>query len=194
MPDITALAGKVAGVVALAAYVPYIISIFRGGSKPSKSTWWILALVGVMLYLSYGASGGANTLWVPMAYILGPFVVAILSLRFGEKGWTKLDSICIAGALLSIPAWVLTGSAFTALAINIFVDFLGIIPTLRKSYLRPWTEDCLAWGVTALASLINLFAVEEWNLHLGTYPAYMMLFNGLIFILLFNLQGRKKIQ
>ncbi|OGE84247.1 MAG: hypothetical protein A3B23_00425 [Candidatus Colwellbacteria bacterium RIFCSPLOWO2_01_FULL_48_10] len=186
--------GITAGVVSLAGYIPYIFSTIKGKTEPSKSTWWILTLVGVMLWASYKASGGGDTLWVPIAYIAGPFVVAILSLFKGEKGWSVLDSVCVAGALVAAIVWWITGSSFLAFVICVLVDFIGVIPTIWKSYHRPWTESRFAWGFWFLGSVINIAGTVvwipsrglylNWDVPTAIYLSYMHFFNGFIFLLL----------
>jgi len=49
--DIKVVLGLIAGIIAFLAYVVYIISIFRGGSKPNRATWWIWAFMGLILAL-----------------------------------------------------------------------------------------------------------------------------------------------
>src|SRR5688572_11025851 len=98
MFDITAMAGKVAGVVSFVAFVPYILAILRGETKPNRATWWIWTVVGFMLGASYYSSGANNTIWVPVSYIVGPLVTALLSIKYGEGGWNRFDKGCLLGA------------------------------------------------------------------------------------------------
>ncbi len=41
MPPFTVVAGWVAGVLSLVAFVPYIVAILRGETRPNRATWWI---------------------------------------------------------------------------------------------------------------------------------------------------------
>lgn len=181
-----ALIGKLAGVISLSAYFFYIYAIVRGTTKPNKATWWILTLVGSMIAASYFASGGRNAIWIAISYVVGPLLVAILSLRYGEGGWSKLDKVCLAGTVVSFFVWIFLNSPFLALLVNIFIDFLGLLPTVKKSYLRPWTEDRFAWTLTVAACVLNLFALENWGPEISLYPIYLVVINGIVAIFLFR--------
>src|SRR6185295_20064326 len=94
--------GIIAGIIALSGYIPYIISILRGKTKPNRATWFIWAMIGGLLAISYAAAGDPKAIWLPIGYFLGPFVTAILSIRYGYSVWSKLDTICVIAALLSL--------------------------------------------------------------------------------------------
>lgn len=180
MPDITALAGKVAGIVSLAAYFPYIFSIVRGKTIPNRATWWIWTMVGLMLGASYYSSGASNTIWVPVSYIIGPLTTAILSIRYGVGGWERFDKYCLAGTGVSLALWCLFSLPLIALLINLFIDLLGALPTIRKVYLKPGTENTFAWILFIAGNTINLFAVETWSFTIAVYPIYMFCASGSI--------------
>jgi len=183
-PDARVIAGLLAGVVGAVAFVRYLRATFRGTTKPNRATWWILTVVGFLLAASYYASGARQTMWLPVSYALCPLVTAIVSLKHGEGGWTPFDRACLLGAGISVVLWWLCRSPLVALLINLFIDFVGLLPTIRKSYQRPASEDRIAWMIGLLASIINLFAVERWAFALAVYPLYMALGNGVIAVLL----------
>ncbi|MSU55821.1 MAG: hypothetical protein EXS51_00715 [Candidatus Taylorbacteria bacterium] len=178
------LIGMSAGILSFAAYVLYFFSTFRGETKPNRATWWILTLVGSLIAASYYASGARDTIWVAVSYVLGPAIIAVLSLRYGEGTWERLDKICLAGALAGAVIWYLSDSAITALTINILMDFLGLIPTIKKSYLRPEGEDRAAWMLESLAGICNLFAISVWTFAIAFYPLYLLAMNATITLLL----------
>lgn len=187
----TALAGKVAGVVSLAAFVPYVIAILRGKTQPNRATWIIWAVVGFMLAASYYTSGANHTIWVPVSYVIGPFVIAILSIKYGVGGWNRLDKYCLIGAGTSVVLWWMFSSPLIALCINLFIDFLGALPTIRKAYQEPKSEDRTAWALSSIGVFTNLFAIEHWTFAIYVYPAYMFIAIGLITTLIFTRQRRR---
>ena len=186
-----ALFGIAAGVLAFVAYPIYIRDILHGNTKPSRVTWWILTISNALLVASYYASGARDTIWIPVSYSIGFFSIAILSLKYGEGRWTILDYACLTGAIASALAWALFDSAETALFMIIAVDFFGLVPTIYKSYLRPWTENRTAWIIAAVASLLNIFAIESWTFIISTYPVYVLLTNGLVAYFLIRSRPRE---
>ena len=191
MPDITAVVGKVAGIISLVAFIPYILAILRGETKPNRATWWIWTVIGLMLGASYYSSGANHTIWVPVSYIIGPFAVAILSIKYGEGGWTRFDRSCLLGAGVSVVLWWMFSSPLIALLIGLFIDLMGALPTIRKAYHKPESEDRTAWTLFFAGSTANLFAVETWTFAISVYPIYMFLANGIITTLIFVRRNHK---
>lgn len=192
--DIKVVLGLIAGIIAFLAYIVYIISIFRGGSKPNRATWWIWSFMGLVLALSYHFSGAENTIWVPYVEFLGPLSIAILSIKYGEGGLDdKTDLFCLLGAFISVLLWIIFNNPVIALVTNLAIDSFAIIPTIKKSYLRPEGEDFWAWFGTGLADSLNMFAVERFTFAVLVYPIYMLTSDLIIiFILLFKKKGIMK--
>lgn len=182
--DLFQIIGISAGTISFLSFFLYYVSIFKKKTIPNRATWFILTIVGILIFSSYYSVGARETIWVPFSFILGPLIVFILSLKYGEGGWTKFDILCISGTGLSLIFWYLSGSALITLLINILIDLFGILPTIKKSYLRPWSEDSLAWFLTLISSILNLFAISVWSFEIWIYPMYMVIINGLITVLL----------
>jgi len=184
--DIKTVIGIIAGVVAFSAYIIYIVSIFRGKSKPNRATWWIWAFMGLVLALSYRFSGADNTVWVPYVEFLGPFMIALLSIKYGEGGLNnKTDLFCLAGAVTSIILWIIFDNPVLALVTNLAVDSFAIIPTIKKAYLRPEGEDFWAWFGTGVADSLNMFAIGRVTFAILVYPIYMLSSDLIIIFILF---------
>jgi hypothetical protein len=189
--DTKVVLGIVAGFIAFGAYLIYIISILRHRSKPNRSTWWIWSFMGLVLAISYESSGASNTIWVPYVEFLGPFLIALLSIWYGEGSLkNKTDLYCLIGAVLSVILWIIFNNPVVALVTNLLVDSFAIIPTIKKSYLRPEGEDFWAWFGTGVADSLNLFAVEKFSFAILLYPIYMLVSDLIIIvILLFRKKG-----
>lgn len=192
MPEFTVFAGQAAGVVALAAFIPYIVSILRKRTKPNRASWIIWTAVGAIIASSYWASGARHTIWVPIAYAVGPLMVLFLSVSYGKGGWTWFDRYCLFGAGISLAIWWAFCSPLVALLMNIFIDFMGVLPTAKKVFHEPETEDKTAWTVSVLSSVINLFAVENWVFAVAVYPLYVLFGNGFVAALIFVRERQKK--
>ena len=184
--------GGVAGTLSAVAYVLYIVSTVKGPTRPNRATWSILTLVGLIILMSYYNEGARETIWVPLAYVLGPLIITLFAIKYGEGGWKGLDKWCLTGAIAGALLWTISGSALLALLINIGVDLLALLPTIKKAYLRPEGEDRTAWALEAAASFINLAAVKPWTFSIWIYPVYLAVFNGLIAALLIYGRYKKK--
>jgi hypothetical protein len=177
------VAGWLAGLLSLAAFVPYILSTLRGHTKPNRATWSIWMVNSFVIAASYYSSGATNTIWVAVGYSIGSLVTAILSYRFGTGGWTWLDRNCLTMAAIALFCWWWFDSALIALLMSLSVDFAGALPTIRKAYQEPETEDRIAWSLFLSGNCINLMAIDRWMFKIVIYPAYMVLASGLIALL-----------
>jgi hypothetical protein len=172
--------GMIAGVLTLTGFIPYWWAIVRGKTRPNRATWWIWTIVGIIIAFSYRASGATSTMWVPITYVIGPFCTALLAIKFGADGWTKLDTICLVGVGIGLILWGVYRSPHLTLGLNIGIDFLGALPTIRKSIRDPYSEDLFAWLLFAIANIINLLAVDLWEWQIIVYPIYMVLITTII--------------
>jgi hypothetical protein len=166
------------------------VAIWQGRTRPNRATWWIWLVVGIIIAASYRSAGANATIWVPLSYVIGPFVTSLLGIKFGQGGWTRFDRICLLGAALSLLLWGICRSPDLALGINIGIDLLGALPTIRKSLIDPHGEDLLAWVLFFVANTINVLAIDRWSWQVAIYPLYMFGINGTICWVLW--QGRRK--
>ena len=105
---------------------------------------------------------------------------ALLALRYGEGGWTSFDRSCLSGAGAGLLLWWVFNSPVVALVTTLCVDLTGALPTIRKAYHAPDTEDRLAWALFISGNTVNLVAIEAWRFANVVYPVYMFLASGVI--------------
>lgn len=176
--------GLIAGFISLVSFFPYLMSTLKGHTKPQRATFAIWSAIDVVMVLSYFASGARETVWMLSVFTLCQICVFLLSLRYGMGGLDKLDLLCLAGAAIGIAAWILTKNSATALGISMFVEFLGLLPLIKKVYLYPQTENTLSWMLAWLAAFVNLFALTSFQPIILSYPIYLFLSEGAIAVLL----------
>jgi hypothetical protein len=67
---------------------------------------------------------------------------------------------------------------YSSMAVGLF----AFLPTIRKAYLDPASENALSWGIAVIANCLNLFAVSVWTPITATYPVYLALMQVVVFI------------
>ena len=80
--------------------------------------------------------------------------------------------------------WIIFNSSVVALITNLIIDSFAIVPTIKKSYLRPEGEDFWAWFGTGFADSLNMFAVEKFIFAILVYPIYMLASDLIIIVIL----------
>ncbi|KKQ78180.1 MAG: hypothetical protein A3A96_00180 [Candidatus Zambryskibacteria bacterium RIFCSPLOWO2_01_FULL_39_39] len=185
MFTITYIFGVVAGIISFGAYIVYIISILKGETKPSRATWWILTIVGSVTGISYYFSGAVDTIWVPVADVFGIFIVAILSIKYGEGGLNPFDITCFFVSMTGLVLWYIFKSPVIALILNLSMDFVGMLPTIKKSYLEPTGESGFSWLLTFIGNVLNFGAIGSATFGVLIYPIYMSITSGSVATLLY---------
>lgn len=174
--------GMFAGLLLIPTTIVYIRSILQGETKPNRVTWWILALITVVVVLSSYSAGARETLWLPVAYALGYICIGIFSIRYGDGPFTlsTLDRVALVGGIASAIAYVIAQSPLVALFLSALSEFIALTPTAVKSYTNPETESRTAWIIGTTASFINLLAIGTWSLGIAAYPIWIFLSNLII--------------
>lgn len=166
----TVLFGKVAGILSIAAYFPYVWAILQGKASPNRTSWIVWTIVSGSIFFSYYFAGARDTVWVPAGYTIGSLIVSLLAIKYGEGGWTKLDRNCFIAAGISLLLWWLFESPLFALYISLTVDITASFPTIKKAYLNPLSEDKLTWFLFWIGSFFNILAVNNWKFVIYIYP------------------------
>lgn len=172
--------------VALAAFslVPYFIATLRGTNKPHVFTWIIWSLLtGIAFLLQYleGAGSGA---WSGFFSTLFCTAILIAALRHGEKNITRGDWGIFLAALAAIPIWLVTKNPALAAVWVTIIDAAGYIPTMRKSWIKPYEEMAMTHGISALKHVFVLLAVQSVSFTTTVYSFGMLVMNSTLWLLI----------
>ena len=176
--------GILSVVLTLVGYASYFWSILKQKTKPHMFSWLVGGIVnGIAFFGQYSRGAGAGS-WTTGATALICFVIFGLSTVWGEWNITRSDWAAFIGALAAIPLWYFTSDPLGAIILAILIDAMGLYPTLRKSYSKPYEEDLFAWAITTFRSLISLFALERYSLVTVIFPLAMAVLNGAVAFML----------
>ena len=185
---------KVAGIIGLLGYIPYVLAIIRRKTTPNPATWWIWSVVGWAAFASYYAAGEHETFWLMLTYAVGPSIIGLLSFKYGKvDALEKFDIACLAISFISVILWQLTDNPLLALTINLAIDITGALPTIRKTYLQPDSEDALSWSVFWTGNTLNFAVIlfsGQWNAASIPYPLYLCLLASSMMILILRGKGQ----
>jgi hypothetical protein len=164
------VASALAVVIALVAYIPYLIDMLRGKSKPHLYTWISIFLITVVVaYIQ--VIGGAGIGAIPT--ILGAGVNAVIlffCFKYGTRDIVFMDKICLGVSIAGIVLYVvLFDQPLVALAIVTIAEIISFIPTFRKTHNDPYSESLLSYYLLMLKLGLILVALETYNLLTVSY-------------------------
>ncbi len=171
------LLGIIGGLLALLSAVPYIRDILKGSTKPNRVTWVIWVTLQVIALGAQIASGGRDSLLLTIGDLMASSTIMFLSFWKGDSNWHWIDKAALVGAAVGIILWYTLHQPIWALVITVFIDFCGLVPTLRKSYANPGSETLATWLMVGSGAVLGAISVGHLNLTLLIYPIYLVLAN-----------------
>lgn len=174
----------ISSLLALISPIIYSKAILKGEAKPHRTTWFVFSLITILTTASLFAQGNKVAIWLAGVTTLQSIFIFFLSIKRGMGGWSKSDILCLFIALIGIVLWRVTKNPTVALYFAIGADFIGIVPTLIKTYYHPDTEVWIFYTIDIFAALFSLLALSRWTPEEYSYPVYMMLINAVTAILI----------
>jgi hypothetical protein len=175
----------------LVGYFFYFRDIFAGKTKPHAYTWLVwatLTAIAFAVQLSDDAGPGA---WVTGVTAAASFMIFFLALTKGEKDIKKSDKWSLFGAGIALLLWFLTSDPLLSVILITIIDFLGFVPTIRKSYHKPYEETLISYVLAGLKFVLAIIALENYTLVTWLYPASLVAAN--LFFVIMLLARRRRV-
>lgn len=166
----------------------YLRTIVRGNTRPHVFSWliWLtISSIGFAAQYLEGAGAGA---WARGFAAISCGLITILAIFYGESRITRGDSLTLAVALVTIPIWIITETPLWSVTIVCFIDTLGYLPTLRKSWTKPREEFPAGYLASGMGAACSLLAIEHYVIVTWLYPAVLVITNGSFFAYLVSRQ------
>jgi len=87
-------------------------------------------------------------------------------------------------SVVGLVLWYLTKIGNIAILFSILSDFLAGIPTLKKSFYHPESENYLEFMSSFISVTLAMFTLDTWSFEHVAFPLYIFLFDLAIVILL----------
>ena len=170
--------------IALLSYVPYVVSICRGKTKPHAFSWIIWAVVTAIIFVAQWIDGGGSGAWVTGFSAACLTLIALLSLWRGEMSRTRSNWIVFGGALAAIPLWLLTKDPVWSVCLVTAIDAAAYIPTLRKSWHKPYEEMVYKSALTGVKHAGTLLALQNLSIVTVIYPLVSLIMEVILVVML----------
>jgi hypothetical protein len=193
MDNVKNILGIVATILVFLGYIPYLRDIQKGKTKPHVYSWLVAGFVTLIIFsLQVSNGAGAGSL---VTLAAGTMCLCVIVLGFVHKSIVKIvwiDTVFLILAFLALVLWLVAKQPVLSAVLATAIEFLGFVPTIRKSWHKPFTETLQFYYLNTLRFSFALFALQRYTIVTTIYPIIWILFNG--FFALMLVMRRKQIQ
>src|SRR3989344_683850 len=184
MIEIKIILGLTAIALTLLGYLPYLKDTISKKTTPHIYTWFIWGLVTAIAYgLQVNAGAGIGS-WVTLVVAIVCFIIFGFGLKNGNRDITKSDTTFFILSILAMFLWLIAKQPLFSVLLVSFIDMLGFIPTIRKSWKNPFSETLISYEINSVRHGLSILALQEYNIVTWLYPATWVLANGLFSLML----------
>jgi len=174
----------IAIVLTFIAFLPYIRSIRLGKTKPHVFSWIIWGSTTFVVFLAQLADQGGVGAWpIGISGIITLYVAFLAATKKSDITITKMDSLFLIVAIMSLPLWYLTADPLWTVLILTVADAAGFGPTFRKAYARPHEELLLFYLIFVVRNLLVLAALEHYSLTTVLFPMVIAIICALFIVM-----------
>jgi len=179
-----AIAGSI---VNFAACLSYVCAILKREATPNRVTWFLWALVPLIAGVAQWRAGVGISTLVVLSVGAGPACVVLASFARGTGSWKlgAFDYVCGACAIAALALWAVTGEPVTAIVLSILGDFAAALPTLRKAWLAPLTENRPTYVIALVGMILGILSVEVPTLEAYAFNTYLLVVSGALVVILY---------
>lgn len=170
----------VAIILAIAGNVPYLRDVVTKKIEPHPYTWLVWSVVSAVTFFGQVAKGGgigSIPTGVAEAFTI---VIFLFSLRNGFHNIARRDTYFLIIALLGLIPWALTNDPTVSVVIVVSIDVVAFIPTLRKAWHRPKSENPGLFVMNVLRHVLTLLSLEAYNVATTLHSIVMIVTNSLM--------------
>lgn len=170
--------GIIAVILTFVGYIPYIRDTLKGKTKPHIYTWFIWGLVTAIafgLQISANAGPGAYT---TLAAAIVSFIIFGFGLRQGNHDITKSDKVFSILSLVALGLWLFAEQPVLSAILVSTIDMLGFVPTIRKSWHKPYEETLISYLLNTLRFCLALYALDYYTIVTALYPLTWVVASG----------------
>jgi D-alanyl-lipoteichoic acid acyltransferase DltB (MBOAT superfamily) len=169
-----------AAALAAVSTFPYLVDIVRRKTKPNIVTWLTWTILTLISGLAALAAGEPRAALLLFGSTICTGAVVVLGLKFGIAKFSLFDTLCWIGAGLGLLFWLIFNSPTIGIVVPVIIDFVGMMPTLRHSYLKPDEETWQTFLIGIIAPILTIMSLNDFNINNLAYPLYLLLANTAI--------------
>ncbi len=164
----------------------YLIDTIKGRIKPNRITWFLWALAPLIAFTAEIKQGVGLQSLMTFAVGFNPLLIFLASFVNKKAEWKlrPFDFFCGGLSVIGLLLWYITKIGNIAILFSIFADGTAALPTIKKSYQMPETENYKGFFCAAINASITILTIKIWNFAHYGFPLYILLINTLLFVLI----------
>jgi hypothetical protein len=183
----------IAIIFAFIGNVPYLRDVISQKIKPHPYTWLVWSLVSGITFLGQFAKGGGVGTLPTLVSEIFTIIIFLFALRYGFKNIDRKDTYFLIIALLGLIPWWLTNDPTISVVVVVMIDLIAFIPTLRKTWHAPKTENPILYFMNVTRHILTLFSLEAYNIATTLHSISMIVVNALMtWIIVFSRKNKDK--
>jgi hypothetical protein len=180
----------VAALLAVAGNIPYVLDVIRGKVKPHPYTWLVWSIVSATVFFGMLVKGAGIGALPTAASEIFTVIIFFLSLKYGFRNIARIDHVYLAIALAGFIPWIITKDPTVSIVIAVSIDLLAFMPTLRKTWQEPATENPILFGTNVLRHILSLFSLQTYNIATTLHSVAMIITNTAMVMVIYIRKGR----
>ena len=190
--ELKALFGIIAVALTFVGYIPYLHGIINGKTRPHIFSWLIWLLDDCVIFALQFTHGAGPGSFVILSAGLLSVVVLILTLRHkGKQDITPSDIVFSILAIAALVLWIFAKQPLISTLLIIAVNMFALMPTIRKSWHKPHSENATFYAINTVRFILTLLALQTYTLITALHPTTWLFVNGLFALML--ILRRKKL-
>jgi uncharacterized protein with PQ loop repeat len=171
--------GTVAVILTFIGYAPYIRDTIKEKTRPHIYSWLLYSLIAFLVFAIQLQNNAGPGMYITFAAGCLSVVLLLLGLRIGEKDITMSDTLVLLLTLVAIGFWIFAKQPVASVLLACLVDLLAFIPTIRKTWHKPYTETLSLYTTNFVRYIIAIAALTSLTFVNLAYPVFWLLANGL---------------
>ncbi len=169
----------------------YAFATARGRARPNLVTWSLWAAAPLIGFSAQVSSGVGLHATLTLAAGLGPLIVVVSGLVTAHSRVRvgPFDIGCATVALIALFLWLEWGSASLAVVAAVSADAVAALPTIRKAWNDPDSENLFFYAMVCLGALITLLTIDSWEPESWVFAAYIVALTALLITVI---SGRRR--
>lgn len=182
-----------ASFIILLGSTSYFIGVIKGNVLPNRVSAFMWALAPLVAFFAQFKSGIGISSLLTLTIALTMFAIFFASFFNKKSEWklTLFDLICGLLSFIGLILYLMTNNAVLAILFSIMADGLASLPTLKKSFFYPETENSYLYLANATSAFLTLLTIKNLTFVNSALAIYFLFVCSLLFSLVQFKIGKK---